>query len=282
MSEPHELYKYGHTLESERALREQADTEYTPILTPVSDPCAEIAERLNELQSELAEVRRVAKLDYEEAERTARLNTKVEAERDELQSKLDALHSFAGVRTLLQSILDEAYPPNTVVCSERADADIGAQLTMAARKLLDTQAGLQKELDAANEDVLEAQYYARQALAQRDAAKAIAEQNGEAAIAMSFAVKPMWTCPECAFSFDTKHEDEGGGYSCPLCGERKAQAEAKRLREALIKAAPRSGDRGDDGHCQGCDESSQNEDRYDIHHKPDCFIGDALAQAVTP
>ena len=40
----------------------------------------------------------------------------------------------------------------------------------------------------------------------------------------------LWTCPECAFSFDAMHENEGGGYSCPLC-------ENERLRAALIMIA---------------------------------------------
>lgn len=58
-----------------------------------------------------------------------------EFEVGKLKAQLDSLHSFAGVRALLQSILDEAYPPNTIVCSDKADADVGAQLTAAARKI---------------------------------------------------------------------------------------------------------------------------------------------------
>jgi len=52
------------------------------------------------------------------------------------EAQLDALHSFAGVQVLLQAILDEAYPPNTIVCSDKEGADTGAQLTAAARRIL--------------------------------------------------------------------------------------------------------------------------------------------------
>jgi len=44
-------------------------------------------------------------------------------------------------------------------------------------------------------------------------------------------------CPDCAFTFDAAHEDEGGGYSCPLCSEIALQAEVERLREALDSIA---------------------------------------------
>jgi hypothetical protein len=40
---------------------------------------------------------------------------------------------------------------------------------------------------------------------------------------------PCVCCPACAFTFDRVHEDEGGGYSCPLC-------EIERLRAELAKA----------------------------------------------
>jgi len=39
----------------------------------------------------------------------------------------------------------------------------------------------------------------------------------------------LWSCPDCAFSFDKIHEDEGGGYTCPLC-------EVGRLRKTLDAA----------------------------------------------
>ncbi|NMC34507.1 MAG: hypothetical protein GYA36_18960 [Veillonellaceae bacterium] len=59
-------------------------------------------------------------------------------EYDELVEARDTLRSlktFKGVCTLLQSILDERYPPDTIVCSDKPHADIGAQLTAAARKV---------------------------------------------------------------------------------------------------------------------------------------------------
>ena len=38
----------------------------------------------------------------------------------------------------------------------------------------------------------------------------------------------LWSCPECAFSFDNIHKNESGGYTCPLCVN-------IRLREVLNK-----------------------------------------------
>lgn len=61
-------------------------------------------------------------------------------EYDELVEARDTLRSlktFKGVCTLLQSILDERYPPDTIVCSDKPHADIGAQLTAAARKVVE-------------------------------------------------------------------------------------------------------------------------------------------------
>ena len=43
------------------------------------------------------------------------------------------------------------------------------------------------------------------------------------------------TCDNCAFTFDAIHEDEGGGYSCPLCHETELEAENARLRYLLAE-----------------------------------------------
>lgn len=51
--------------------------------------------------------------------------------------------------------------------------------------------------------------------------------------AASVETTTMWTCPECAFSFDACHNDEGGGYSCPLCGEARAEARVEALERSL-------------------------------------------------
>lgn len=56
---------------------------------------------------------------------------------EDAEAKVKALDSFGGVCALLQSLLDDHYPPNTVVCSDDENADIGAQLTAAARKVLE-------------------------------------------------------------------------------------------------------------------------------------------------
>lgn len=47
----------------------------------------------------------------------------------------------------------------------------------------------------------------------------------------------LWQCPDCAFSFDAMHADEGGGYSCPACAETRltaALASANALNERLV------------------------------------------------
>jgi len=79
----------------------------------------------------------------------------ITAERDEALSKLDALDTFDGVCALLQSILDRAYPPNTIVCSSDRRADVGAQLTAAARRILELE-GENAELRESAKDTNEA------------------------------------------------------------------------------------------------------------------------------
>ena len=32
------------------------------------------------------------------------------------------------------------------------------------------------------------------------------------------------SCPDCAFTFDSMHTDQGGGYSCPVCAEIRLEA----------------------------------------------------------
>lgn len=47
----------------------------------------------------------------------------------------------------------------------------------------------------------------------------------------------LWTCPECAFSFDATHVDESGGYSCPCCAEARLTAELAKARAEGAAAA---------------------------------------------
>ena len=37
----------------------------------------------------------------------------------------------------------------------------------------------------------------------------------------------LWTCPDCAFSFAAEHENEGGGYSCPVCESAALEKEVR-------------------------------------------------------
>jgi hypothetical protein len=44
----------------------------------------------------------------------------------------------------------------------------------------------------------------------------------------------LYSCPECCFTFDASHTNEdGGGYSCPVCAELKLTALVERLEGAL-------------------------------------------------
>lgn len=65
----------------------------------------------------------------------------------EMKALQDSLHSFAGVQFLLQQILDESYFPNTIVCSDNPAADVGAQLTAAARKVLELRGDVSELLE---------------------------------------------------------------------------------------------------------------------------------------
>ncbi len=40
----------------------------------------------------------------------------------------------------------------------------------------------------------------------------------------------LWSCPDCAFTFDAVHTDVGGGYSCPACAESRLSAALAVLR----------------------------------------------------
>ena len=41
------------------------------------------------------------------------------------------------------------------------------------------------------------------------------------------------SCPVCAFTFDACHEDQGGGYSCPLCAEARLVEQLEAVRGEL-------------------------------------------------
>lgn len=43
----------------------------------------------------------------------------------------------------------------------------------------------------------------------------------------------MWSCPDCAFTFDAIHTDRDGGYSCPVCAEARLEAELAQLRTTI-------------------------------------------------
>jgi hypothetical protein len=42
------------------------------------------------------------------------------------------------------------------------------------------------------------------------------------------------SCPVCAFTFDACHEDQGGGYSCPLCVELRLQEQLQTAQDSLF------------------------------------------------
>lgn len=50
----------------------------------------------------------------------------------------------------------------------------------------------------------------------------------------------MWDCPDCGFSFDARHEDVGGGYSCPVCAEVRLTAALRDLAEEYERLTDRT------------------------------------------
>jgi hypothetical protein len=48
--------------------------------------------------------------------------------------------------------------------------------------------------------------------------------------------RKLWSCPDCAFSFDAMHVDESGGYSCPVCAEARLEQENVVLKRAIEDA----------------------------------------------
>ena len=52
----------------------------------------------------------------------------------------------------------------------------------------------------------------------------------------------LWTCPDCAFSYDTRHALPDGTFNCPVCGEARLEValaealEMHRLRMEKAKA----------------------------------------------
>lgn len=59
--------------------------------------------------------------------------------------------------------------------------------------------------------------------ANREEWKKAAEEAESKVAALKRERVSLWTCPDCAFSFDAAHKDEDGGYSCPVCGEARAE-----------------------------------------------------------
>ena len=53
----------------------------------------------------------------------------------------------------------------------------------------------------------------------------------------------LWECPACGFAFDVRHEDEGGGYSCPACKQDELEAKLAALENS--KPAADHGEHGD-------------------------------------
>ena len=45
----------------------------------------------------------------------------------------------------------------------------------------------------------------------------------------------LWTCPDCAFSFDAMHVPTDGAMTCPCCREAKQDAEIANLTEKLAE-----------------------------------------------
>jgi len=51
---------------------------------------------------------------------------------------------------------------------------------------------------------------------------------------MSEPIRNLWSCPNCAFTFDAGHDNaDGSGYSCPVCAEARLTKEVAELRQVL-------------------------------------------------
>ena len=60
--------------------------------------------------------------------------------------------------------------------------------------------------------------------------------------AMSQTFVKLWTCPNCAFSFDALHDDGKGHYDCPVCSEHRLRALVVEYRAALDDIGTPAGD----------------------------------------
>ena len=43
----------------------------------------------------------------------------------------------------------------------------------------------------------------------------------------------LWSCPECAFTFDAMHTEQDGSYSCPACAEQRLRVSLEACVTAL-------------------------------------------------
>ena len=46
----------------------------------------------------------------------------------------------------------------------------------------------------------------------------------------------LWTCPDCAFSYDTRHALPDGTFNCPVCGEARLEADLKACQDVLMES----------------------------------------------
>lgn len=60
-----------------------------------------------------------------------------------------------------------------------------------------------------------------------------AREKGEALLA---AAPVLWTCPDCAFSYDARHALPDGTFNCPVCSEARLEAELQASQKARAEA----------------------------------------------
>ena len=46
----------------------------------------------------------------------------------------------------------------------------------------------------------------------------------------------LWTCPDCAFSYDARHALPDGTFNCPVCGEARLEADLKACQDVLMES----------------------------------------------
>ena len=70
----------------------------------------------------------------------------------------------------------------------------------------------------------------------RELAIASSESLAEARSDLKASQEALWTCPDCAFSYDARHALPDGTFNCPVCGEARLEADLKACQDVLMES----------------------------------------------